>query len=49
MMVKWKDIVLGRNPRKYFDPDYQRSLEDSMRAQGLLQIAPCAHAPRRYL
>lgn len=37
MMVKWKDIVLGRNPRKYFDPDYQRSLEDSMRAQGLLQ------------
>lgn len=37
MLVMWKDIVLGRNPRKFFDPDYQRSLEASIRAQGLLQ------------
>ncbi|WP_431153428.1 PRTRC system ParB family protein [Acidovorax facilis] len=35
MKVKWADIVLGDNPRKHFDPDRQRSLEASIRAQGL--------------
>ncbi|WP_306552921.1 PRTRC system ParB family protein [Acidovorax sp.] len=33
--VKWKDIVVSGNPRKRFDPDSMRSLEASIRAQGL--------------